>query len=247
MQCAICTKKASAVKCTNCKLPYCSAVCKKAHRKHKCQFVPTDDSLQLVKGPQTPVLDFIPIKTERTAGMMYLPDRLRGLIYPAPDGVGSVFDKSANPPVRVITHPDGTIEPRMEDGRATYLFGTLFEKNREKIIIGDKTKGYLTAEYKNYIEFAEACLVGDISAITWKDDSSLDSEYAVNAIRTMDKHGRAAGVLFGRLRIGKNGVHLSTCVRLDIVKLPENNVGLDSNNMIRIPTNDPIIFSQQLM
>ena len=205
--CSYCPKIATNVHCTNCKLQYCSSACKKAHRKHKCQFIPID------KQDTTPVVpDYIPVKTERKSAMMYLPARLRSIIYPDGKG-GSRADTQTN--LSIIILPDGTFEPRMEDRDATQIFGLLYEKNRDKIPIGDKTKGYITAEYRNYIELAAAYADNDIAKLHWTDDIPPDE----GIIRTMNKYGRNEGILFGRLKIGKNGIDLSICVRLEVIKV----------------------------
>lgn len=211
--CSICPKLATTVHCTNCKLQYCSSACKKAHRKHKCQFIPSAKTSQNNTIQQTMHADYISIKTERSAYMMYLPARLRSIIYPDGKG-GSLADTQSN--LSIIILPDGTFEPKMNDRDAMHLFGTLFERNREKIPIGDKTKGFITAKYRNYIELAEAFADNDISKMKWTDDKPPDE----GAIRTMDKYGRSEGVLFGRLMVGKKGRDLSKMCRLDIIKLP---------------------------
>ena len=188
-----CILTATAVACTNCKIKYCSSKCKKANKKHTCTFVPSEP-----KVVQKVVSDIIPVKTERRQYMMHLEHRLQEIIYPdGTDGAISIIEEG------------GTVIPCMTDARATYLFGTLYERCKGEVCVGDVTKGYLQAKFTDYVELAAAFADGDVSSFEWIDDA--DGEPSV--IRTLEKNGRGNCLLFGRLIIGK---HLRTCTKLTL-------------------------------
>lgn len=186
-----CDKISSKVICTNCKITYCSAKCKKENKKHTCVFKPSEPT---VVQPQ--VVDFITLNTERKTYQVYLPHELQPIVYP--DGITG----------RLLTTFDD--KPCISDRHSAQLFGTLFEKNREIIKIGDKKTGYIQAQYDDFVDFARAVHANDVSAYCWVDDTA-DSAPTI----TMDKNGRGDGILFGRLIIG-GGKYLKTCVKLDL-------------------------------
>lgn len=225
--------------CTNCKIVYCTAKCKKAHVKvHKktCKWIPSDsivpethecaDDCHDHHVPTRNPLDSarflylggkIPIITTRGMKWMEIDPKLQSIIYP--DGL-------CNTNIDIINMADGSVVPCMSDNQAAHLFGMLYVRNATELslLIPDtdivKSTGCLEAEYRSAIDFATAYVNNRTDEFKWVDTSTATdnshSQPCSHAINTIDN------VLFGRIRIqGVNSGNyaVSIYMRLDPARI----------------------------
>lgn len=236
------------VKCTNCKILYCSAKCKKAHaKKHKkeCKFVPAEPKLthenvmNQINNIPPEFLDTVKAREEDKEYMyisengdikslndlqnikkIKIPIHLRDIIYPnyeSDDLEYYEMTQHGNEPT--VCHPI------MNRNRAANLFGTLYEKNKERIkelakVPDDVRGGFLDLVCNDYVELASLFHDNDISKIVWTEDDISNRNFTTS----MDKDGRKDNLLYGRLSIrdfeDKLMFHKVICFRLqrDIVE-----------------------------